>query len=318
MCKYTQYFKIIYNFISNFAGDMHKEMFSSSNLFAHVMAFVTVTIWGVTFISTKILIAQGLTPVQIFVSRFSLAYVSIWLFCSKRLFADNVRDELTFLLLGITGGSLYFMTENMALCYSTASNVSLIVCICPLLTTFLISIFYHSEQLSLVQWIGSLIACGGMALVVMNGHFVLHLSPLGDTLAFCAALCWAFYSLFVKNISQRYPSVFITRKLLFYGLLTILPYFAFVPDMPSPDVFVRPQVYGNILFLGIIASMLCYITWNWCIVHLGAVNATNYIYFNPLMTIFFAWLILNEHITAFIIAGALMILFGMFLVEKRR
>jgi drug/metabolite transporter (DMT)-like permease len=309
---------IIDYFISKFALDMQKERFNSSIIFAHIVAFITVAIWGTTFVSTKVLIFNGLSPAQIFVFRFLLAYVAIWIFGPKRLFSDHIRDELIFLVLGITGGSLYFMTENMALCYSTASNVSLIVCICPLITTLLLSIFYHSEWLTRIQWIGSLIACGGMVLVVLNGHFVLHLSPLGDTFAFGAAFCWAFYSLFVKNISHRYPSVFITRKLFFYGLITILPYFIFVPGLPSLDVIMRPQVYGNILFLGIVASMICYITWNWCIVHLGAVHATNYIYFNPLMTILFAWMILGERITVFIISGAVMILFGMYLAERRK
>lgn len=296
---------------------MQKERYKSSMIFAHIVAFVTVAVWGTTFVSTKILILNGLSPAQIFVFRFLLAYVALWLFGSKRLLSDNLHDELVFLALGITGGSLYFMTENMALCYSTASNVSLIVCICPLLTTLLLSIFYRNERLKRIQWIGSLIACGGMALVVLNGRFVLHLSPLGDTLAFGAALCWAFYSLFVKNISHRYPSVFITRKLFFYGLITILPYFLFVPGLPSVGVLGRPQVFCNLLFLGIVASMICYITWNWCIVRLGAVQATNYIYFNPLMTILFAWMILNERITVFIIVGAALILFGMYLAERK-
>lgn len=305
-------------FIRNFAHNMQKERIQSSVLFAHIVAFVTVAIWGTTFVSTKVLINRGITPAQIFALRFLLAYGSIWLISPKRLLGKNIKDELIFLALGVTGGSMYFMTENEALRYSTASNVSLIVCICPLLTTILLSLFYQSERLTKIQWLGSMIACVGMALVVFNGHFVLHLSPLGDTLAFCAALCWAFYSLLIKQVSSSYPSIFITRKIFFYGLLTIIPYFFFVPGMPSPKVLVALPVAANLLFLGFVASMLCFLTWNWCIARLGAVRATNYIYFNPLVTIVAAWLILFERITVYIIIGAVMIILGMYLAEKTR
>ncbi len=309
---------IIDYFICIFAIAMQKEGLRSSILFAHVVAFVTVAIWGTTFVSTKVLINHGLTPAQIFLFRFLLAYLSIWIISPKRLLSDNIRDELIFLALGVTGGSLYFMTENEALCHSTATNVSLIVCICPLLTTLLLGLFYHSERLTKVQWLGSLIACSGMALVVLNGRFVLHLSPWGDTLAFAAALCWAFYSLLIKRVSTVYPSVFITRKVFFYGLITIIPYFIFVPEMSSLHLLADIPVLTNLLFLGFVASMLCFLTWNWCITRLGAVHATNYIYFNPLMTIIVARIVLNERITLYIIAGTALIILGMYLAERMR
>jgi len=309
---------IIDYFICIFAIAMQKEGLRSSILFAHVVAFVTVAIWGTTFVSTKVLINHGLTPAQIFLFRFLLAYLSIWIISPKRMFSDNIRDELIFLALGVTGGSLYFMTENEALCHSTATNVSLIVCICPLLTTLLLGLFYHSERLTKVQWLGSLIACSGMALVVLNGRFVLHLSPWGDTLAFAAALCWAFYSLLIKRVSAVYPSVFITRKVFFYGLITIIPYFIFVPEMSSLHLLADIPVLTNLLFLGFVASMLCFLTWNWCITRLGAVHATNYIYFNPLMTIIVARIVLNERITLYIIAGTALIILGMYLAERMR
>lgn len=106
------------------------------------------------------------------------------------------------------------------------------------------------------------------------------------------------YSLAVKRIGGRYPAVFITRKVFFYGLLTILPVFAFQPFSVGAEVLARPAVWGNLLFLGIIASMLCYILWNAAMHRLGAVRTTNYIYFNPLVTIVTAALCIGERITA--------------------
>ena len=174
-------------------------------------------------------------------------------------------------VLGITGGSMYFLAENAAMLYTTATNTSLIVCSCPLFAMLLFAIVYrHSEHISKLQAMGSVLACLGMAVVVLNGHFVLHLSPIGDLLAFAACLCWAVYSLFMQPATERYSSLFITRKVFFYGLLTILPYYIFVPGFPSIDLLLRPEVLWNLLFLSVVASMICYILWNWVIGKLGA------------------------------------------------
>lgn len=287
----------------------------------HIVAFLTVAVWGTTFVWTKLLIINGLSPAQIFTLRFIIAYVlltgfSLWRGRHKWL-SDNWRDELTMMALGLTGGSMYFLTENESLRFTTATNTSLIVCSCPLFAMLIIAIFYKSERFGRLQALGSLLALIGMAAVVLNGHFVLHLSPLGDTLAFSACICWALYTLLMKPVMGRYPAMFITRKVFFYGILTILPFYIFVPDMPSLDVLMRPEVALNLLFLGSVASMLCYLTWSWCMKGLGAVICTNWVYVNPITTIIAAWLILDEQITVYFLIGSILIIAGMYLSSKK-
>lgn len=287
----------------------------------HIVAFLTVAVWGTTFVWTKLLIINGLSPAQIFTLRFIIAYVlltgfSLWRGRHKWL-SDNWRDELTMIALGLTGGSMYFLTENESLRFTTATNTSLIVCSCPLFAMLIIALFYKSERFSRLQALGSLLALIGMAAVVLNGHFVLHLSPLGDTLAFSACICWALYTLLMKPVMGRYPAMFITRKVFFYGILTILPYYIFVSDMPSLDVLMRPEVALNLLFLGSVASMLCYLTWSWCMKGLGAVICTNWVYVNPITTIIAAWLILDEQITVYFLIGSILIIAGMYLSSKK-
>ena len=287
----------------------------------HIVAFLTVAVWGTTFVWTKLLIINGLSPAQIFTLRFIIAYVLLTGFSLWRgrhiWLSDNWRDELTMMALGLTGGSMYFLTENESLRFTTATNTSLIVCSCPLFAMLIIALFYKSERFSRLQALGSLLAMIGMAAVVLNGHFVLHLSPLGDTLAFSACICWALYTLLMKPVMGRYPAMFITRKVFFYGILTILPYYIFVPDMPSLDVLMRPEVALNLLFLGSVASMLCYLTWSWCMKGLGAVICTNWVYVNPITTIIAAWLILDEQITVYFLIGSILIIAGMYLSSKK-
>ena len=283
----------------------------------HLVAFATVAIWGCTFVSTKVLMLNGLSPEQIFTLRFLIAYVMMLAVYHSRLWSDSWRDELKMMLLGISGGSLYFLSENEAMNFTSTTNTSLIVCSCPLFATLLVRLVYRSTtRISMMQLGGSLLAFAGMVIVVLNGRFVLHLSPLGDALAFTACLSWSVYSLLMKWVSAKYGAAFITRKVFFYGVLTILPYYIFYPTLPTAAVLTKPVVVGNLAFLGCLASMICFLTWNWCISKLGAVKATNWVYFNPITTMIFASWVLGEKITPYFLAGATCILLGMFVADR--
>ena len=276
----------------------------------HLVAFATVAIWGCTFVSTKVLMLNGLSPAQIFTLRFLIAYVMMLAVYHSRLWADSWRDELKMMLLGISGGSLYFLSENEAMNFTSTTNTSLIVCSCPLFATLLVRLVYRSTtRISMMQLGGSLLAFAGMVIVVLNGRFVLHLS-------FTACLSWSVYSLLMKWVSAKYGAAFITRKVFFYGVLTILPYYIFYPTLPTAAVLTKPVVVGNLAFLGCLASMICFLTWNWCISKLGAVKATNWVYFNPITTMIFASWVLGEKITPYFLAGATCILLGMFVADR--
>lgn len=293
-----------------------------STLIYHLTAFLVVAIWGSTFVCTKILLVNGLTAAQIFTLRFIIAYVLLLAFSltrrSFRCWADTWRDELIMAALGLTGGTLYFLTENSAMNYTTTTNTSLIVCCCPLFASLLIGWFYRSERMRPVQVAGTLMAVMGVTAVVLNGRFVLHLSPMGDALALGANLCWAVYSLLMIPANKRYDAVFITRKVFFYGLLFMIPYFMVFPEMPPTNVLLRGDILLNLFFLGSIASMACFLAWTWVMDKLGAIVATNYVYLNPLVTILFAWWILSEQITVWFLVGTVLILVGMYLADKRK
>ena len=281
----------------------------------HLIAVLTVCIWGSTFIATKTLINQGLTPVEIFTYRFSLAYLCLLAFCHQKLMANTWRDEGLFLLAGLTGGSLYFISENSALEITMASNVSLIVCTTPVLTV-LLSSFFFKEKLRKGFIAGSLVALSGVTLVVFNGSVFLKLNPLGDCLTLLAALSWAFYSLILRQMGNKYSTLFITRKVFFYGLITMILYLPFAPSSFHLERLCYPLVYGNLLFLGIVASMLCYLSWNACVRIIGASRASNYLYINPLVAVWASHLFLSEPITPTALLGAGLIIGGVYIVEK--
>lgn len=290
----------------------------------HLLAFTVVAIWGVTFVSTKVLIGAGMHPMAIFLIRFVLAYAGIWgyigLTRQKAKLWYGIKEELVFLLLGITGGSFYFLSENTALAYTQATNTAFLVCSAPLFTAIFTLIYKRlgkgrfADGLENIRlgWPligGTLLAISGMALVVFDGTR-LQLSAKGDLLAIGAALCWAVYSLFMSQTTREYGTVTATRKVFFYGLLTILPFMDGHSDSFSPSVLGNTAVWSNLLFLGIVASLLCFILWNLVMDKLGNVSSTNYVYLNPVFTLLTAMAILGEKMTLLAGIGCAAILAG--------
>ena len=288
-------------------------------LMPYFVALFVVLMWGTTFVSSKVLLNSGLLPADIFFVRFVIAYLCMLCLSHKRLFANSIADELTLVGLGLMGGSIYFLVENMALLHSTASNVSILVSTTPLVTAMLLAIFYKSERLSARQIFGSVLAFVGVVLVVLNGQFILHLNPLGDALALGASFTWGFYSLFMRRIMGRYSADFITRKVFFYGLVTILPYFALVHPLNIGLLTSgNMTIWGNLIFLGFVASTGGYLLWNWVMRKLGAVKSTNFIYLQSLVAMVAGHVILGERITFMAIAGAVILIVGMILAVRKK
>ena len=299
----------------------------------HALALLVVVIWGVTFVCTKVLISAGLMPAQIFAIRFLLAYVGIWAVClfrkgqAVKMLSDTFLDEAIFVFLGITGGSFYFLTENTALAHTQACNVSFLVCSAPLFTallTLVVKRFFHGriarglEDIR-IGWplvIGTLLALGGMAVVVFDRQS-LQFSPKGDLFAIGAALCWALYSIFMAQMTSKYGAVFATRKVFFYGLLTIIPFLLNGDPATVRAALSQPFVILNLLFLGLIASLACFIIWNLVMSKLGNYTSTNYVYLNPFFTLITSMIFLGERMTLLSAAGSIAIVLGVILAGRK-
>ena len=313
-----------------FATGMQK---GTGNTIYHVLAIVIVAIWGLTFISTKVLLMAGLSPEEIFLVRFSIAYFGMWLFClwgggsdasrtgsqsvqsPARLFCNSLKDELLLVLAGVMGGSLYFWSENTALQYTMASNVSFIVCTTPLVTAIL-NAAVRRERIGRLTLLGGCLSLVGIGMIAFSGGEGFHLSFLGDALAMLASLTWAIYTVVTNGLLKKYPSALISRKVFFYGMLTIVPVLLVKGWTFPAGRFLEPKVLLNTLFLGVVASLACYALWNSVIKRLGTVGSSNYIYLNPLFTLIAAALLLGERLTPVAIAGCLITLIGVWTASR--
>lgn len=294
----------------------------NSLILAHFGALVCVTMWGVSFVSTKVLLNLGMQPVEIYIYRFTLAYLLIWVLKRTPLLCNNWRDEGLMLLCGLLAGSIYFLAENFALRYTLVSNVSLLTSTSPLITALLVGAMYRNERPGAGMLIGSGLAFLGVGCVIFNSSFSIEINPLGDILALAGAFSWALYSLILKQLNANYNVWFITRKTFFYGIITSLPFLWVEPPKFSlTEFFHTPSAIVNIAFLGIGASLIAYILWADTVKRVGAVKANNYIYIQPIITLVVSVIALGEHVSFIGYAGCALILLGLWLgdyITRRR
>ncbi|MFA6848972.1 MAG: DMT family transporter [Selenomonadaceae bacterium] len=286
-------------------------------LTGHLTAAFTVFVWGTTFISTKILL-QALSPIEILFSRFILGFIALYLAYPHRLQIRDKQQQFVFAAAGLCGITLYYLLENIALTYSLASNVGVIISISPFFTALFAHWFLKGERLRLSFFIGFAAAITGITLITFSSSSVLHLDPFGDLLAIGAAIVWSFYSILTRKISAYgYPAVAATRHIFFYGLLFMLPALYIFDFHPDIAVFSNTVVLCNLLFLGLAASALCFVTWTIAVNILGAVRTSIYIYLVPVITVICSTLILSEQITPLAAIGILLTLSGLLISEGR-
>ncbi|WMJ84908.1 DMT family transporter [Oscillospiraceae bacterium LTW-04] len=287
-------------------------------LTGHLTALITVFIWGTTFISTKILL-RDFSPVEILFLRFFTGFVALWLVCPKRLKIVERRQELYFAAAGLCGVTLYFLMENIALTYTFASNVGVIVSIGPFFIALLAHFFLDGERLQVQFFVGFVVALTGIFLISFNGSTVLKLNPIGDMLAVLAAIAWAFYSVLTRKISHfGYNTIQTTRRAFFYGLVFMLPALFILDFSPNTAQLLVPVNLFNLLFLGLGASALCFVTWGAAVKMLGAVKTGVYIYAVPVITVVTSALVLREKITGLAAFGTALTLVGLFISESKR
>ncbi len=289
----------------------------NKNITGHLLAFFTVFVWSTTFVSSKIVL-QYMTPAQLVIIRFFLGYIALWIFKPQPLIINNIKKEIYFLLAGLFGVTLYFLFENIALLYTMASNVGIIVSVVPFFVAICSIIFLKEPLPKISFFIGFVLAMLGICIIGIKDFASIHFSPLGDFLALMAAVIWAFYSVTLKKISTfNYNILQTTRRIFMYGVIFLIP-IAFHNGPLDLSVFTNIKILGNILFLSFLASATCYTTWSIAQEKLGVVKTSVYIYLSPVITTVASAIVLKENITFMTIVGICLTLGGLILSQSKK
>lgn len=300
---------------------------SSKKFFGYMIGSVTIFIWGITFVSTKTLLSD-FSALEILFGRFVIAYVGLWALKPRVLRTKNLREEAVFMMAGLCGVTLYQFLENVAIMYTSASNVSVIVSLTPIFTAVVSQIFLREKCITPFFVLGFCIAIFGVALVSFNGRINFHFNPRGDFLALGAAASWGFYSLAVSKINKLGLDVVVaTRRAFFWAIIFMMPLVlggAFLPALKNTSSFVvnmdaaanaarftKIINWANLLFLGLMASTFCFSAWSRACKIVGTVRISVGLYLIPVVTTIFAFFVLHEKITAMGIVGTLCTISGL-------
>lgn len=191
-------------------------------LFGILLAAITIFVWGISFICTKTLMLS-FSPLETLFFRYLVAYAGLWIIRPKFEKVEK-KDILLYFLAGLTGIVVYQFSENIAVNFTTASNVSVIVSITPLFTAIIAQLFLKEKNINVWFIIGFAISIVGVALVSLNGTTSISVNPKGDLIALCAAISWGFYSLCVSIINKKdYDLICSTRRIFFFAIIMLLP-----------------------------------------------------------------------------------------------
>lgn len=279
----------------------------------HMAALLTIVVWSSTFVFLKRLLTI-FNPLDILILRFTLSFIALKLAQPKRVKVPW-KDELLFVAAGLTGVTIYYTLEALALSYTQASNVGVLVSISPFFTALSHRIF-NQYKLSKTFVPGFIVSFIGLVIISFNGRINLNLNPLGDVLALTAALGWSLYGLITPKFLQKgYPVPFVTRKIFFYGAIGMLPFSLIMNFKPNFALLLQPENLLPFLYLALVSSCGGFVIWNFAVKHLGAVTTNLYIYLVPVLSVVFSAIFLHEKITALSILGSFLVLLGLAISE---
>ena len=271
-------------------------------------------VWGVTFVCTKVLL-EYMGPLEILTARTLLGFAALCLTRPRILRLQERRHELLFAAAGLSGAFGYYLAENTALQFADASFVSVAVSTAPLFTAALGFIVLREKGLSVRFLVGFILAISGIALISFQ-EGPAHASVLGVVLCLAAAFAWAIYSIIIKRLSNRgYETIATTKRVFAWGLAWMVVTHLATGETPTLQAYSEPVVWGNLVFLGLMASAGCFVTWGFSVKHLGPAAASAYIYLQAPITVIWAVILLGEPLTGAIVGGFALVLAGLVLSE---
>jgi drug/metabolite transporter (DMT)-like permease len=278
------------------------------------LAFLAVILWSGNFVAARALHGQ-IPPVSLSFFR--------WLLATAVLFPvalHNVKREWRRLLpharylsfTALAGVTIFNTFIYIAGRYTSATNMALIGTTAAPVFVFLISALFLRQKLSVYQYVGISLCIAGILVLLSKGdmaqlqHFRF---TTGDLWILAAALSFAIYTILVRRKPQELSSTTFLFAIFGLGTSFLFPVFL-VDSIVSPAIRWSSTLVGALLYLGICASVIAFLSWNLSIRQIGAPRTA---LFGNLIPVFSsveaAWL-LGETISPVTVFSFLVIMAG--------
>ncbi|MEV7647258.1 DMT family transporter [Arthrobacter sp. NPDC089319] len=285
---------------------------------AYLLLMLVVVFYAGNILTGKAL--SDLPPLTIAFGRIAVAFLvllpigyrSAWR--SRHLF---VRHWKPLLLMTVTGIAGFNTLIYSALQFTSATNVSVLEASIPAVTV-LLSFWLLRERLRPLQWLGILLSLCGALWVVTNGQ-LLRLAEMswniGDALMAVGTVFWAVYSMAVKRYLHLFPAHGAVLVMTGLSVLCLLP--LVIGEWTIVGI---PPISGGqwsgLLYLGIFPSVIALLLYNRAVATLGASQASVFLNFVPVFTMFGAYVLLDEAVSLMQVLGAMAVILGVFFTTR--
>jgi len=287
--------------------------------FPYLEALFTVTVWGASFIATKVAL-RDISPVNLVWLRFGIGMVILGLATfARRQFAWPARSELGyFALLGFLGIAFHQWLQSTGLLTAQATTTAWIIASTPIFMA-LLGWSFLKEKLAKLQVAGIALATLGVLVVVTKGD----LSSLaagkfgtpGDFLILISAPNWAVFSALSRRGLQQHPATRMMLYVMSFGWLfsTLLLFTG--PGIAEIGRLTRDG-WLAIIFLGVFVSGMAYIAWYDALQAIPASQVGAFLYLEPLVAVAVAAVVLGEPLLLASLLGGGTILLGVWMVNR--
>jgi drug/metabolite transporter (DMT)-like permease len=287
-----------------------------SKLTASMYAMMSISFWGVSFVSTKAVLGK-LDPYSLLVIRFGIGalFLLLLLLMQRKRLLVSIKYVPHLMVLGILGVFVHQLLQATALLTIDASSAGWLISLSPIFTVILSILFLH-EKMSFIRATGMVLAITGVLLVTtarseQSFHITMN---IGFLLMILSTLNWAVYSVLLKSLKIPYPPIVVTFYLSFCGLILTTPFLIRNRGWESLSLLTKSE-WAHLLFLGVFVSGIAYWYWAKALEVLEASKVSMFLYLEPIATLIAAVLLLQEKVFLLSVAGGIIIIIGVIIVN---
>ncbi|HLO14728.1 MAG TPA: DMT family transporter [Anaerolineales bacterium] len=289
------------------------------NLKAILKAIFAVTVWGASFVATKIAL-QFVVPSTVVWLRFTMgvAILGVAVILNKQFSLPQGKDWGYFALLGFLGITFHQWLQSTGLLTAQATTTAWIITTTPIFIA-LLGLIILRESLAWYQVIGIILATFGVLVIVTKGNLLSlaggRLSTPGDFLVLISAVNWAVFSTLSRPGLKKHPATLMMFYVMSFGwVFTTVLFFAGsgIKQIPS----IPWDGWVAITFLGVFCSGIAYVFWYDAMKVLPVAQTGAFLYLEPMITVVVAALVIREAILLATFVGGITILIGVWLVNR--
>ena len=286
-----------------------------------LLLILATLLWGGNFVIGRA-VAGDIPPITLAFLRWCVAFIVFLPIAYSRVKREWHMIKANWpavIVMAITGVACFNTLVYIGVYYTTSINASLMNSSTPIII-YILSFVFLKERLSKFQLIGTALSLAGVIFILSKGSLETLLSfsfNKGDLIVLIAVFCWGVYSLLVKQYTGRLPGYSTFLVTIALGVMMLLPFTIYELMTTSVEIVWSPSTIGAILYVGIIASIVAFLSWNNGVVALGANKASIHLNFIPLFATIFAVLFLDEDLLLAQLIGGLAVICGVLLANKK-